>query len=297
MNNIPTYALYGEVTCPVWSETVNVEPIRTRSSGHNWYIVPHQHDMLLQALYMQNGSGQMQFDSQSVFVTAPCIIYLPARSVHGFAWNGPVDGITVTALQPPVEAMIEGMSSELAQWMQIPHTFNLPYWSADQDPLLPLLSVLQKEYANRGTEHTTCILALVVSLLVKLLRLDQSDRVSQGEADPPRLQLLRLFRDKVEEQFRQHVSVVYYANQLGMSPITLARLCQEHLGMTPLAVINARLMLEARRELAYTTRPIKQVAYELGFSEKGYFSRFFRKQAGISPSEFRELTLMKMSHT
>lgn len=57
--------------------------------------------------------------------------------------------------------------------------------------------------------------------------------------------------------------------------------------MTPMAVINARLVLEAKRELAHSRQSIKAIAHDLGFSDVGYFSRFFRKHTRLSPSEFR----------
>ncbi len=58
--------------------------------------------------------------------------------------------------------------------------------------------------------------------------------------------------------------------------------------MTPMALVNARLVLQAKRELAHSGLSIKQIAHELGFTDVGYFSRFFRKQVGVSPSAFKE---------
>ncbi|MBY8968511.1 helix-turn-helix domain-containing protein [Algiphilus sp. NNCM1] len=46
-------------------------------------------------------------------------------------------------------------------------------------------------------------------------------------------------------------------------------------------------MLEAKRELAHSTQSVKQIAHGMGFADVGYFSRFFRKHAQCSPSEFR----------
>ncbi|KRV81465.1 hypothetical protein AO738_21470 [Pseudomonas citronellolis] len=48
-----------------------------------------------------------------------------------------------------------------------------------------------------------------------------------------------------------------------------------------------RLVLEAKRELAHSRQSIKAIAHDLGFSDVGYFSRFFRKHTRLSPSEFR----------
>jgi AraC family transcriptional activator of pobA len=68
----------------------------------------------------------------------------------------------------------------------------------------------------------------------------------------------------------------------------MSRLCQEQLGMTPMTLINARLILEAKRELAHSGLSVKEIAHDLGFSDAGYFSRFFRNHTKLSPSGFRE---------
>lgn len=54
-----------------------------------------------------------------------------------------------------------------------------------------------------------------------------------------------------------------------------------------MAVVNARLALEAKRELAHSRQGIKAIAHDLGFSDVGYFSRFFRQHTHSSPGEFR----------
>jgi AraC family transcriptional activator of pobA len=60
------------------------------------------------------------------------------------------------------------------------------------------------------------------------------------------------------------------------------------LGHGALAVLHDRIVLEARRELAYTTLSVKQIALDLGFADAGYFTRFFLREAGQTPSAWRE---------
>jgi AraC family transcriptional activator of pobA len=73
----------------------------------------------------------------------------------------------------------------------------------------------------------------------------------------------------------------------------LNRVCRRVLGHSALAVLHARICLEAQRELAYTTLSIKHVAYKLGFSDAGYFTRFFERKAGVTPSIWRAQALAK----
>lgn len=102
-----------------------------------------------------------------------------------------------------------------------------------------------------------------------------------------RLNVLREFNFLVELNFRQHHNVAAYAELLHKSPKTLANLfAQQGMGR-PLQIIQDRIMLEARRLLRYTDKPVKEIAYELGYDDIQAFSRAFRQNEGLTPSDFR----------
>ncbi|CAG9259389.1 hypothetical protein PUN4_330155 [Paraburkholderia unamae] len=67
-----------------------------------------------------------------------------------------------------------------------------------------------------------------------------------------------------------------------MTSAQLARTCREALGYSPTAVVNEHLIREAQRDLVYSPLSAKQIAHQMGFS------RYFRKQTGCTPGEFRE---------
>ncbi|MCZ8623541.1 helix-turn-helix domain-containing protein [Escherichia albertii] len=83
--------------------------------------------------------------------------------------------------------------------------------------------------------------------------------------------------------------------EMGMSAGHLSRLCRLMLGMSSLDVINMRVIQEAQRELIYTSKTIKQLAAFLGFNDEAYFTRFFHKHTGVSPSQFRERAVRQIS--
>jgi AraC family transcriptional activator of pobA len=98
---------------------------------------------------------------------------------------------------------------------------------------------------------------------------------------------VRRFRELVERRFRQQPTVAALAAELGITPTQLNRVCRQVLGHPALAVLQARICLEAQRELAYTTLSVKQIAFDLGFSDAGYFTRFFQRETGQAPSAWR----------
>jgi len=105
-------------------------------------------------------------------------------------------------------------------------------------------------------------------------------------------------RDEQMEEFRrlldQHYLTLHkpadYAELLAMSPNNFTKRCTKYFKKSPSAMIQERLVLEAKRQLHLTRRSIKEIAYALQFSDEFYFSRFFKKFTKISPQTFRQQT-------
>lgn len=100
----------------------------------------------------------------------------------------------------------------------------------------------------------------------------------------PRLHVLI---DFIETNYRKQRHASFYATQLSISAKRLNELTRQSLGKTISQMINDRLILEAKREISYIEKPIKEISYRLGFSEPSYFTRFFGKQTGYTPQDFR----------
>lgn len=101
--------------------------------------------------------------------------------------------------------------------------------------------------------------------------------------DPRIMQLLEL----IENNYRHHKHNQFYSHEIGLTPKRLNELTRQHLGKSVTQLIHDRLMLAARRELVFTTRSIQEIAFELGYEDTSYFCRFFRREIGISPGQFR----------
>jgi len=288
MTTIPNYALYGEIAQPVWNDALHVESISLRSGAHNWEIAAHRHEGLVQILYLQSGGGHVLFDSDTLHAKSPCVIIVPAQIVHGFHWDGAVEGVIITAVQHPLESMASMLSPTLQARLFKPRVIEMPNWSNVDDPLLGICRSLREEYHNRAQDHIACSMSLMLGLMVQILR-HAKDEPHPGNTLPSRRsQKITQFREHVDMHFREHRTLTYYADELGITIATLSRLCQEQLGMTPMTLINARIILDAQRELAHSGLSVKQIAHYLGFSDVAYFSRFFRKHTRLSPSQFRE---------
>jgi AraC family transcriptional activator of pobA len=123
-------------------------------------------------------------------------------------------------------------------------------------------------------------------LLILCTRLYKVQRGLRG-ADAEQVDLVRQFNFLVETHFRSKRSVADYAGLLHRAPKTLANTFAKLGRPSPQRMIHDRVMLEARRLLRYTDKPVQEVGYELGFEDVQAFSRFFRTQEGMAPTEYR----------
>ncbi|MGO4836021.1 helix-turn-helix transcriptional regulator, partial [Rhizobiaceae sp. 2RAB30] len=99
---------------------------------------------------------------------------------------------------------------------------------------------------------------------------------------------IQRFRQLVELHFREGLGVEDYARSLNVTRSHLHEACMRLAGQTPLALIHARLIEEARMRLEQTDMSVEQVGYSLGFRDPGYFNRFFRRLTGQTPGAYRK---------
>lgn len=153
--------------------------------------------------------------------------------------------------------------------------------------LIRLLKQMQTEIRNGALANHE----VLVSYLKVFLILATRARMTNGEGFAKEFSkpvFVRQFRESLERNFRKQHAIAFYANQLQLSAKRLSQLSKEHMGKAPTEVIADRLMLEAKRELYLTSHPIKRIGRELGFQDEFYFSRFFKKNAGVSPAAYRD---------
>ncbi len=96
----------------------------------------------------------------------------------------------------------------------------------------------------------------------------------------------------VDKEFQQKKDVHWYAKELGISVVLLSRyvktydLTPNHT-MTPLKIINHKIMIEAKNLLKYSNKSISQIADILGFTDSSNFAKFFKKCDGCTPTQYR----------
>lgn len=283
-SGVPSYKLFGEKALWPTPEPVHYETIAARSALYDWEISPHSHDTLLQIAFLQAGAAEMVFETKWSVLTPPCLVMVPARHVHGFRFSPDVVGHIITLPQALLGELLV-LSPELRSAFDTLRYLPL----AGEGDALGLMRLhfeqFGREYAGRRPGRISMLMGTLGLMLVELARAGgiSAERPAQDRIR----QRVERFAELIEQHFRDWQPVSFYAGRLGVSPQQLNASCRREAGVSAQEMIHDRLLLEARRLLAYSDVDVTGIGYALGFRDPAYFSRFFSRRQGVPPSEFR----------
>ena len=124
-------------------------------------------------------------------------------------------------------------------------------------------------------------------MIIFITRIAKKQTAELGRLDQAELDIVRKFNLLLEKNFRTQHSVQFYADALFKSPKTLSNLFALSNYPPPSKIIQQRVIQEAKRYLYYTDKTAKEIAYLLGFTGPGHFSKFFRQHSGFNITDFR----------
>jgi AraC family transcriptional activator of pobA len=281
---LPTYTLYGEADDRPATDWLHCESIAERSSRHGWEIQPHRHALLFQILYIRRGTGRATVDAQVWPLRGPCVLTVPALVPHGFRFQPGIDGSVFTVLQAHADKLLAAAPALPARVLQ-PRVMRLQGEAAAA--IGRGAALLKAEFISTQPWRALAIDAALCALLVALERAAPRAEPRRAERGSRAAMHLARYRELVDAAYRTQPSLTALAQQLGITPTQLSRVCRQLTGRPALALLHARVMLEAQRDLAYTTLSVKQIALGLGFGDAGYFTRFFQRLSGRTPTQWR----------
>lgn len=157
---------------------------------------------------------------------------------------------------------------------------------AELEPMKSAWDLADMELEYRDSLQLEMLQMQLKRILILSTRLYKRQGMLAGISDGQH-ELVREFHYLVEEHFRQQHSVSYYAAALNKAPKTISNMFRKIGEKPPLQAIHDRIFLESRRLLFYTKKDVSEIAYEVGFENIQAFSRFFKNQLGVTPSDYR----------
>lgn len=251
-------------------------------------ISPHVHPDMLQIILALEGEGEMVIDGAWRPVAAPCLVTVPGGVAHGFDVDAGSRGWAVTMAHHRVLDAALNRNAGVGRLLRQPHVARMEPEGEPLRILAGLMAELAAEYARAQEGRAACLDALCLLLLVHASRaIRQDPDLHTGDSGAER-ELFLAFRTLVERRFLTDRSVAGYLKALRCSHVRLNRVCRLFAGCGAKEIILERLADEAKRRLVFSAASAAQIGYSLGFVEPSYFVRFFRKQVGLTPGQFRQ---------
>jgi len=280
MKTIPSYALYGETDPGRLPDVLHCESIRARSLLHDWKFSPHRHHGLHQFFQIAAGGGVATIDGTESPLKPPVALLLPPLSVHGFVFDPGTEGWAVT-----VPAVILGRVLLHAE--QVLGRLGRPAVLPSDASVARLFDEIAEEFEGTGEGRAQSLRSLTGLLSVWFARAVTRARAGAPDRADARRALLRRFQELVEAGYRDRRPLSHYAGPLGVTVSHLSRVCRGVTGRSASALVQERVVLEAKRRLVYTSMSVSEIAYSLGFADPAHFTKFFANGTGETPSSFR----------
>lgn len=247
----------------------------------------HKHTFYHLLLFTKGG-GSHTIDFENFPVMPFQIYFMVPGQVHQWRFEGAVDGFVVNFSQSFFQSFL----------LKTDYPEQFPFFSGNavdgvidipashQPAVIELFEKLIKENEEPQQGTMDMVRVLLLQLFITVGRI--SGISAPKQAGPYNLTLLRNFRQLIEKNYLTLRLPKEYAALLYITPNHLNALCNDLLGIPAGEVIRDRIILESKRLLVGRDLSISEIASKLNFSDNSYFTKFFKKQAGITPEEFRK---------
>jgi YesN/AraC family two-component response regulator len=155
---------------------------------------------------------------------------------------------------------------------------------------ISLIEQMKEEMQNASIAQYELLISHLKIFLIKAsrIKIEQNPETKNTFAESEQPFILQNLKDAIENHFKTKHSASEYADLLNISAKSLAKICKNYFNKTLTDLISERIVIEAKRELYMTSKTVKEIAYELGYQDEYYFSRFFKVNADVSPQIYRE---------
>ena len=246
----------------------------------------HRHDFH-SILYIDRGQSEQEIDFEEYSIGPNQVAVIPTKSIHWEKKRTPLKGFVIVFKDEFFSLVQKELLNGFLQYAIATRKLVIPVPPAGKDNLLRYFQLLYEEQAQGNHQNQIFLLQnLMLALLNKL------EALSQQQHLPPSFikqrSLFQKFISLVEEKYSSQKTLSFYVTHLQTTSRKLNKVLKETIGQTAQDFIIDRVLLEAKRELSFSNKSIKEVAYALGYNNPFYFSRIFKKRVGYSPEEFRQ---------
>jgi AraC family transcriptional regulator, transcriptional activator of pobA len=252
---------------------------------------PHRHDFY-EILFLTKGIGKHTIDFKQYEIRPNSIFFLSPGQIHSLELSDDIYGyiFLFTSEFYHLNKQDKNKLLEFSFFYNISSENPPLYLNGPKDVqlLADLFSQACNENKNDFIDSPDLISSFLDIILLKCQRLYPAN--PKEKANKGRL-MVKKFKQLIEEKYMDNHSVKHYAGLLSITQNHLSETVKDITGRTPLDLINEKMVLEIKRMLLHSELNISEIAYHLNFEDQSYFSKYFKKNTGLTPNEFRAKSL------
>lgn len=243
-------------------------------------------------IWVQEGNGKVKADFAEYDFEANTLFAFSPYQPYMITAKEPVRGIAIY-FHPEFFCIYKHHKEVSCNGVLYNNIYNPPFVTVDEPSVATfqmLCDQIKTEMQNADLAQYELLVAYLKIFLITAARLKMQQQPEAAEVlkDQKEPFILQKLKDAIEENFKTKHAPSDYAQMLYITPKALAKITKSHFNKTLSNLINERIIIEAKRELYLTNKTVKEIAYELGYDDEYYFSRFFKVNAEVSPQMYRE---------
>lgn len=272
------------------SSLIHCESLNELASFFGRDMQVHRHDRHYQLHYISNGKVHLSLGENDYHEEGPLFFITPPPTPHRFVTEPTAQGIVLTVHQSIVQALLQELRKDEQVFTPECIVFKsvAPALAAYKEQLLLALKglSLSTKQPNSTYYQATAQQWVKVVFLNILALIEHVPAVRPSHHSY--LSLFRQYLNLIEAHYKTHPTIGFYAQKLNITEAKLNTICKAIANNSAKQLTYDRVTQESKYLLGYTDLYIKEVAFEIGFADPAYFSRFFNSQVGITPSHYRQ---------
>ena len=288
--HIPVYSLHNFSSPDRNSQQFQVEVFD--ANRHFSVKYPHRHDFF-EILYLLKGSGFHVIDGNKYEIKPPCVFFMSPGQAHKIEFSSDIAGYIFIFT---AEFYLINQSNQ-NRLIEFPFFFTLrqdnpPLKLVEKKDVLFLESLFEKGISEvqKGDDYSIELLRSILDLILTtsstLYKTDENT-LNKGKGHI----VVKKFFQLIEENYHKNITVTEYADKLAITPNHLTQTVTRLTGKTSSQIIKAKQVLEIMRLLVHTNLSVTEIATLLNFPDQSYFAKFFKRETGIAPMQYRVKSL------
>ena len=283
---LPVYSLQNFSSPERKSEQFQVEVFD--ANRHFSVTYPHRHDFF-EVLFLLKGSGVHVIDGNKYEIKPPCVFFMSPGQAHKLELSNDIEGF-IFIFTSDFYLLNRGNQDSLIEFpfFYTIHQDNPPLLLEKESDVGFLETLFKQGIAEikNAMESTPDMLRSILDLILTTCaaRYEMNDELlHKGKGQI----LVKKFFHLIEEHNQKNLLLSDYAQMIGVTPNHLTQIVKVLTGKTSSQIIKAKQLLEIKRLLAHTSLTVSEIANRLNIEDQSYFTKFFKRETGLTPVQYR----------